>query len=95
MFWLLFVLVVLLALIVYAPPKFIIDLLANRDPNVLFRVKTNKKIVGLTIDDGPSENTPNILRVLKKYNVKATFFVIGSQIENHRDVIKQYAQFPC
>lgn len=32
----------------------------------------------LTFDDGPSKNTPAILDILKKYNVKATFFVIGT-----------------
>ena len=33
------------------------------------------KVVYLTFDDGPSENALKILKILKKYNVKATFFV--------------------
>lgn len=37
----------------------------------------NQKIVFLTFDDGPSENTGKVLDILKKYNVKATFFVTG------------------
>ncbi len=32
----------------------------------------------LTFDDGPSDNTLEILKILKKYNAKATFFVIGT-----------------
>ncbi len=36
------------------------------------------KVCYLTFDDGPSENTLKILDILKKYNVKATFFVIGT-----------------
>ncbi len=32
----------------------------------------------LTFDDGPSDNTLKILKILKKYNAKATFFVIGT-----------------
>ncbi len=32
----------------------------------------------LTFDDGPSANTPKILDILKRYNAKATFFVIGN-----------------
>ncbi len=32
----------------------------------------------LTFDDGPTSNTPQILDILKRYNVKATFFVIGN-----------------
>lgn len=35
------------------------------------------KIVYLTFDDGPSENTGKILDILKKYQLKATFFVTG------------------
>ncbi|MBU3188475.1 polysaccharide deacetylase [Clostridium bowmanii] len=37
----------------------------------------NTKIAYLTFDDGPSENTVEILRILKQYDVKATFFVNG------------------
>lgn len=33
----------------------------------------------LTFDDGPSENTAAIIAILKKYNVKATFFVVGGR----------------
>lgn len=32
----------------------------------------------LTFDDGPSDNTLKILKILKKYDVKATFFVVGN-----------------
>lgn len=35
----------------------------------------------LTFDDGPSINTKNILDILKINNIKATFFVLGSQVE--------------
>lgn len=37
----------------------------------------DKKHVYLTFDDGPSENTEEILDILKEYGVKATFFVVG------------------
>ena len=40
-------------------------------------IESNKKIVYLTFDDGPSQNTDRILKILKKYNAKATFFVTG------------------
>lgn len=42
---------------------------------------SEKKIAYLTFDDGPSKNTKQILDVLKQYNIKATFFVLGSQVE--------------
>lgn len=35
------------------------------------------KTVYLTFDDGPSANTPEILKLLDEYDVKATFFVVG------------------
>ncbi len=41
-------------------------------------VTNGKKICYLTFDDGPSDNTLKILKILDKYNVKATFFVINT-----------------
>lgn len=49
-----------------------------------------KNIAYLTFDDGPSKNvTPMILDTLKKYNIKATFFVIGSMAEQSPELIKR------
>ena len=39
-----------------------------------------KKMVALTFDDGPSETTLEVLDILEKYGVKATFFFIGELI---------------
>lgn len=47
------------------------------------------KIVYLTIDDGPSENTAPILEILRNKGVNATFFVIGTQVEKYPDLLKQ------
>lgn len=41
-------------------------------------VAEGRKVVYLTIDDGPSANTDRLLDVLKKYDVKVTFFVISN-----------------
>ena len=41
-----------------------------------------KNVCYLSFDDGPSHNTSKILDILKKYDVKATFFLIGSEIED-------------
>ena len=41
-----------------------------------------QKQVYLTFDDGPSRNTDRILDILKEYNVKATFFVVGKTDEH-------------
>ena len=47
-------------------------------------------VIYLTFDDGPNPTyTPKILDVLKKYNVKATFFVLGSKVNSYKDLIKR------
>ncbi|MEX1118094.1 MAG: polysaccharide deacetylase family protein [Terrimicrobiaceae bacterium] len=52
---------------------------------VLTRFSTTKNEVWLTIDDGPHpESTPAFLEVLDQFGAKATFFVIGRQVEEHR-----------
>jgi peptidoglycan/xylan/chitin deacetylase (PgdA/CDA1 family) len=46
--------------------------------------------VALTFDDGPDpQTTPRILATLRKHNVKATFFVVGSQVEKHPDLLRR------
>ena len=48
------------------------------------RVNTSEKVVALTFDDGPSPNgTSEILKVLGEMRVKATFFVIGAELERN------------
>ena len=45
--------------------------------------------IALTFDDGPHPNTIQILKLLKKYNAKATFFCIGHCIDEHPEIFKQ------
>ncbi len=51
-------------------------------------VQPNGKTIYLTFDDGPGEHTPEILEVLNKYGVKATFFVVNTY---HASYIQQIA----
>jgi peptidoglycan/xylan/chitin deacetylase (PgdA/CDA1 family) len=55
-------------------------------------VPTSQKLIALTIDDGPSEYTDEILQILKANDAAATFFIIGSQIawreETLQDLIR-------
>lgn len=50
----------------------------------VYPVRTDgKKVAYLTFDDGPSTtNTPKILEILDRYNIKGTFFVLGKSIES-------------
>lgn len=43
--------------------------------------KDGEKVVYLTFDDGPSENTKKVLDILEQYNAKATFFITGANEE--------------
>ncbi len=53
------------------------------------RFRTEKKAVWLTFDDGPHpEDTPELLKLLKQHNAKATFFVIGRHVEKHPELAR-------
>lgn len=49
----------------------------------------SNKTVYLTFDDGPSPLTIKVLDLLKKENIKATFFLVGTNAENHKSIIKR------
>ncbi len=56
---------------------------------LITRIKTNDKVVALTYDDGPNPaTTKNLLELLERCGVKATFFVIGKNVEQYPDVVK-------
>ncbi len=62
----------------------------DNSDNVYVHKDTDKKMIALTFDDGPHETkTEKILYVLDKHSVKATFFVIGQNVEKHPDILKK------
>ena len=70
----------------------IIDQSIQRDYTVsqldLSGIQSSK--LALTFDDGPDPiYTPQILDLLKQYNAKATFFVVGKKVKQHPDLIKR------
>lgn len=62
------------------------DDIAKKVVDVYF--EKSKKIY-LTFDDGPSICTPHVLDILDKYNVKATFFVLGSNVDKNPELVKR------
>ncbi|MBC8080923.1 MAG: polysaccharide deacetylase [Gorillibacterium sp.] len=54
--------------------------------------QTPKPTVYLTFDDGPSKLTPQVLDILKKQKVKATFFMLGEQMESRSDTVKRVVE---
>lgn len=51
--------------------------------DIYSRVNTTEKVVALTFDDGPTGKTEEILSILSDLDVKATFFVIGADLEKN------------
>jgi peptidoglycan-N-acetylglucosamine deacetylase len=57
---------------------------------ILREIPTKEKLVALSFDDGPNPRyTPQVLDLLKQYNAKATFFVIGSRVEKFKDLVQR------
>jgi len=67
---------------------------AYPSPWVVHRFGGHRKEVAITFDDGPDERwTPGILDILKRENVPATFFLIGTNAENAPDLVRRiYAE---
>ena len=73
---------------IYKPPTFLVRYFQHRWPDVLWHVSTSSKVVALTIDDGPSEYTYEIKQILEANDATATFFIIGSQVEDYQGVLQ-------
>jgi peptidoglycan-N-acetylglucosamine deacetylase len=60
-------------------------------PNtMIYKAHTNKKVIALSFDDGPDNRfTPLILDVLKKYDVNATFFLLGTRVHSYPDITQR------
>ena len=72
-------------MLIEQPPK----LLRWLYPRALWRMDKNVKAVYLTFDDGPiPEITPWVLDLLDKYNIKATFFLVGDNVRKHPEEFK-------
>jgi len=60
------------------------------EPAEATRTETNT--VYLTFDDGPSARTAEILDILKKEDIKATFFIIGKEGEKEKELMKRIVE---
>lgn len=62
----------------------------EKSGKVVWEVQTGEKKIALTFDDGPDPvKTEQILDLLKQYNAKATFFVVGNKVERYPKTIKR------
>lgn len=59
-------------------------------PHALWRMDRNEKAVYLTFDDGPiPEATPFILDVLDRFNARATFFMVGENVDKYPHLFQE------
>lgn len=65
------------------------------DSNTSGQTVSATKKVALTFDDGPSSFTGRLLDCLEKYNAKATFFMVGTEIASFPEEAKRIAELGC
>lgn len=70
-------------------PKYFLELETNSAGRCLVRGKSNRKVVALTFDDGPTNLSSKILDVLNKNGAKATFFWLGKNLADKTDIIEK------
>ena len=59
-------------------------------PSFIWKIDTDEKVLYLTFDDGPHETaTPFVLDELQKYHAKASFFCIGNNVVQHRNIYER------
>ena len=59
-------------------------------PHALWRMDKHDRSVYLTFDDGPiPESTPFILETLAKFGARATFFMVGENVERHPELYQR------
>ena len=62
-------------------------------PKALWRMDKHEHAVYLTFDDGPiPESTPFILKTLREYGVKATFFMVGENVLRYHNLYNQIVE---
>lgn len=75
-----------------AVPNLVVEWAKRSSPDVVFSVVTGEKVVALSIDDGPSAATPEILAVLDEHGARATFFLIGEHLEQRQGVARRIVE---
>lgn len=84
---LIFVIFVLICLSIFMIYSFIPAYVSKQ--KFLKKEKPKGKIIYLTFDDGPSKYTIELLEVLKKYNIKATFFFVANFAKEQKEIIEK------
>jgi len=66
------------------------DIMNDYEDIIIRKGNDNEKVIALTFDDGPDiDFTPQILDILKKHDVKATFFVVGEKVGWNPELLRR------
>lgn len=75
--------------VLFFQPRCLLSIATIIIPGVIYFAKTDKKLIALTIDDGPDPiTTPKILDVLRRYGAHATFFIISNRVKGNETLLK-------
>ncbi len=84
------VFVAIVLFVFWVEPMVFLGVFEGLTPNVTYRVRTALPIVALSFDDGPHPVfTPQVLEILRHYDAKATFFLIGERAVRHPELVAQ------
>jgi peptidoglycan-N-acetylglucosamine deacetylase len=65
-------------------------MVGSKAPSTYFHAHVDEPYIAMTFDDGPSaENTPRLLDILKQRGIKATFFLIGQNVQENPAIVKR------
>jgi peptidoglycan/xylan/chitin deacetylase (PgdA/CDA1 family) len=71
-------------------PRPLVQELARAHPGCVYELDSRKKIVALTIDDGPDAvTTPRLLKLLNEHNAHATFFLISDRVTGNDSLVAE------
>jgi peptidoglycan/xylan/chitin deacetylase (PgdA/CDA1 family) len=76
--------------VVWTQPAFAFPVVEWLTPGVVWRVETDRPLVGLTFDDGPDPvHTAQVLDILARHGARATFFLIGQRARMRPDLVQR------
>jgi peptidoglycan-N-acetylglucosamine deacetylase len=76
--------------VLFFQPRCLLSLATFIVPGVIYFAETDRKLIALTIDDGPDTvTTPKILEALQRYRAHATFFIISNRVKGNEALIQK------
>ena len=65
---------------------------AVMDDRTIYKMSKGSDLCVLTFDDGPSQYTDRLMQILRERGIHATFFVLGSQVKRHPELVVRLQQ---